>query len=207
MSTLRSPTLSLSPGSPTIVDRLLTRGIVTDIVLIATGAAVTAIAAQISLPLWPVPITGQTFAVLLVGSALGALRGGLSLALYLVLGVVGLPVFADSGSGSLFASPTGGFIVGYVFAAALTGWLAQRQWDRRFTGTLVSFAAGSLVIYAIGLPWLFAVLAGAGTEDPLAATIHGGLLPFVIGDALKALVAAALLPRVWRLVPSVKTEA
>jgi biotin transport system substrate-specific component len=201
--------LTLAIGRPTLVDRFFARSLATDVVLVAAGAALTAIAAQLVIPLWPVPITGQTFAVLLVGAALGATRGALSLALYLVLGVAGLPVFAAGGHGSLFGSTSGGFVVGFVFAAALTGWLAQRKWDHKVVGTFVAFAAGTLVMYAFGLPWLYTVLgtfpaatmnAYFGTTDVLKATVQGGILPFLLGDLLKALIAAAVLPLSWHLI-------
>jgi biotin transport system substrate-specific component len=201
--------LTLAVGRPTLVDRFFARSLVTDVILVAAGAALTAIAAQVVIPLWPVPITGQTFAVLLVGAALGATRGALSLALYLVLGVAGLPVFAAGGHGSLFASPSGGFVVGFIFAAALTGWLAQRKWDHKVVGTFVAFAAGTIVIYAFGLPWLYTVLGTFpaatmttvfGTTNVLQATVQSGLVPFLFGDLLKALIAAAILPLSWRLV-------
>jgi biotin transport system substrate-specific component len=152
-------------------------------------------------------MTLQTFVVLLVGTTLGPLRGALSMALYLLMGVLGLPVFADGGSGSLFAFTSGGFIIGFIAAAALVGWLAQREWDRRFVGTLVSFLAGSAVTYVFGLPWLYYSLANLGPavwsdvlgyDSVLAATVGAGVLPFLIGDLLKALLAGALLPIAWR---------
>lgn len=201
--------LTLAFGRPTLADRLFSRSLVTDLILIAAGTALISIAAQLIIPLWPVPITGQTFAVLLVGSTLGAVRGALSMVLYLVLGVAGLPVFAAGGHGSLFASPSGGFVIGFVFAAALTGWLAQREWDRKVVGTFLSFAAGTVVIYAFGLPWLYTVLGTFppaslgkffGTTNLLQATITTGILPFLVGDTVKALLAAAILPASWRLI-------
>lgn len=201
--------LTLAVGRPTLADRLFARSLATDLVLIAAGTALTSIAAQLTIPLWPVPITGQTFAVLVVGSTLGAVRGALSMALYLVLGVAGLPVFAAGGHGSLLTSTSGGFVVGFIFAAALTGWLAQREWDRKVVGTFLSFAAGTVVLYAFGLPWLYTVLGTFpaasltqyfGTTNLLQATITGGVLPFLIGDAAKALLAAAILPASWRLI-------
>lgn len=201
--------LTLAVGRPTLADRFFARSLVTDVILVAAGAALTAIAAQVVIPLWPVPITGQTLAVLLVGAALGATRGALSLALYLALGVAGLPVFAAGGHGSLLGSTSGGFVVGFVFAAALTGWLAQRKWDHKVVGTFVAFAAGTLVIYAFGLPWLYTVLGTFpasmmttyfGTTNVLQATVQGGIVPFLLGDLLKALVAAAILPLSWRLI-------
>jgi biotin transport system substrate-specific component len=195
---------------------MFSRSIVTDIVLIAAGTALTSILAQIAIPTWPVPITGQTFAVLFVGATLGAIRATLSMVLYLVIGVAGLPVFASHESGSLFALPAGGFIVGFIFAAALVGWMSQREWDRRWLRTLAAFILGTLVMYAFGLPWLFAELnaypAAAlvkyfGTSDVLAATLRGGLFPFLIGDAIKAVLAAVLLPVVWHFVGPRKRSA
>jgi len=201
-------TISIAYGRPTLADRIFSRGLVTDIILIAAGTALTAILAQIAIPLWPVPITGQTFAVLFVGATLGATRAALSMVLYLVVGVLGLPVFSNHASGSLFALPSGGFIVGFIFAAALVGWLSQREWDRKWLRTLVAFVLGTLVMYAFGLPWLFAELHAYpsatlvkyfGTSDVLTATLKGGLYPFLIGDAIKAILAAVILPLAWRL--------
>ena len=186
-------TVSLAFGRPTLVDRLLRRSLVTDIVFIAAGAALTAVAAQLSVPLWPVPITGQTLAVLIVGSSLGALRGALSMVLYLVLGVVGLPVFSDQSHGlGVVTGPTGGYIVGFILAAALTGWLAQRKWDHRILGAIASFSAGTLVTFAVGLPWLAAVL-----HLDLQQTLAGGLYPFLIGGVIKALIAAGFIRLAW----------
>lgn len=201
--------LTLAYGQPTLADRVFSRRLVTDIVLVGAGAALVSLAAQLTIPLWPVPITGQTFAVLLVGATLGPLRAAISLALYAVIGVVGLPVFADGGSGSLWGSTSGGFVIGFIFAAPLVGWLAQRQWDHKVLKTFVAFAAGTVVIYAFGLPWLYAVLSTFpaavmteyfGTTDVLAATVNGGIVPFLVGDTIKALLAAAVLPLTWRLI-------
>lgn len=205
-------TLSLAIGRPTLVDKLISRSIATDVVLVAAGAALTAVAAQLVIPLWPVPITGQTFAVLLVGTTLGPLRGALSMVLYAILGIVGLPVFAGGHSGSLLGSTSGGFVIGFVFAAALVGWLAQRQWDHKIVGTFVAFVAGTAVIYAFGLPWLYAVLSTFppatmtqffGTTNLLQATFTGGVVPFLVGDLIKAILAAALLPISWKLITRV----
>ena len=204
---LNMSSMTLAIGRRTLIDRVVARGLAMDLVLIAAGAALTAIAAQAVFPMWPVPLTLQTFAVLLVGTTLGPVRGALSMSLYLVLGIFGLPVFAGGTSGSLFALTSGGFIVGFILAAALVGWLAQHQWDRKFVGTLVSFSAGSVVIYAIGLPWLYVSLGNLGPTvyqdylgyaSVLDATLGAGLYPFLLGDLLKALVAAGLLPIVWR---------
>ena len=186
--------LSLAIGRPTLADRVFTRGVVMDIVLVAAGAALTAIAAQVQIPLWPVPITGQTLAVLLVGSALGALRGALSMVLYAVLGIVGLPVFSDATSGVLVVmGPTGGYIIGFVFAAAFTGWIAQRSWDRRILRAILAFLGGTVVTFAIGLPWL-AVTLGLTFEQ----TLEGGLYPFIVGGIIKMLIAAGVIAVAWR---------
>ena len=189
-------TLALTLSRPTLADRIFSRSLVTDLVLVAAGALLTAGAAQLAIPLQPVPITMQTLAVLLVGSSLGATRGAASMLLYLVLGAVGLPVYSDgtSGFGVLFGS-TGGYILGFVFAAALTGWLAQRNWDKKFLGAAVSFLAGTVVIFAFGLVGLGITLGGT-----LEQTLAWGLYPFIIGGIVKAAIAAAVIPSSWKLV-------
>ena len=184
--------LTLAIGRPTIIDRIFTRRLALDIVLVIAGTALTAGAAQLMIPLEPVPFTMQTFAVLLVGTAIGPVRGALSMLLYAVVGAFGLPVFAGTSSGSVFALPSGGYIVGFILAAALVGWLAQLKWDRKFLKMIVTFVAGSLVIYAVGVPWLAASL-GLSLGDALMF----GVVPFLVGDALKALLAAGLLPLAW----------
>lgn len=186
-------TLTLAPGRPTLADRVFRRSLATDIALVAAGAGLVALAAQLTVPLWPVPITGQTLAVLVVGSMLGAVRGALSMVLYALVGIVGLPVFGNASSGlGVIAGPTGGYIVGFVFAAALTGWLAQRSWDHKLLGACLSFGAGTLVTFAIGLPWLSAVL-GLNLEQTLAS----GLYPFLVGGVVKALLAAGFIRLAW----------
>ncbi len=186
-------TVPLALGRPTLADRLVTRSIATDVVLVVAGAALTAVAAQLSVPLWPVPVTGQTLAVLIVGSTLGAVRGSLSMVLYALLGIFGLPVFSEASKGfGVIAGPTGGYIIGFVFAAALTGWLAQRAWDHRILGAIASFAAGTVVTFAFGLPWLAAVL---GTN--LDLTLQYGLYPFILGGIIKALLAAGFIRLAW----------
>ena len=173
-------------------------GLLTDVVLVAAGAGLVALAAQWEIKLWftPVPITGQTFAVLLVGASLGWLRGGASLLLYFLVGLAGAPVYAGGEGGwEWVEGATGGYLVGFIFAAALSGWLAQRRWDRRFSSAVAAMLSGSVVIYAFGLPWL-AHVANLGLEE----TLEAGLYPFVVGDLLKLYLAGALLPGAWRLV-------
>jgi biotin transport system substrate-specific component len=169
-----------------------------DILLVLAGAALTALAAQVSFtaPWTSVPYTLQTGAVLLVGTALGLRRGAASMALYVLAGVAGLPVFAGGDHGlARLLGVTGGYLVGFVVAAALVGWLAQRRWDRSPISTLGLMALGTAVIYAIGVP----VLAIVGGLDP-ASAIQNGAVVFLPWDALKMVAAAGLLPLAWRLV-------
>ncbi len=168
----------------------------TDAVLVLAGAGLVAAAAQVSIPFEPVPLTGQTFAVLLVGSSLGAIRGIASLTLYLWLGVAGAPIYADGHHGwSVLSGATGGYIVGFVLAAAVTGYLAERGWDRRFSSAVGAMLTGNVIIYAVGLPWLAVVL-----NTDFEQTLDFGLYKFVPGDLLKLYLAAALLPTAWRVV-------
>jgi biotin transport system substrate-specific component len=185
-------TLTLATGRPTLADRLFSRSLATDAVLIAAGAGLTAIAAQVVVPLYPVPITGQTAAVLIVGGALGATRGALAMALYAVLGLF-LPVYSEGAQGlGVILGPTGGYIVGFIAAAALTGYLAQRQWDHRILGGIAAFSAGTVVTFAFGLPWL-AIALGLDLEQ----TLQGGLYPFLVGGLVKAVFAASVMRLVW----------
>ena len=170
--------------------------ILTDVALVLAGTALVSLSAQISvkLPFTPVPITGQTFAVCLVGASLGAIRGVLSLTLYFLIGILGAPVYAHHSSGwDVITSASGGYIVGFVAAAAVTGVLAEHRWDRRFSSAVGAMLTGNVVIYLVGLPWL-AVVLNTNLED----TLELGLYPFVPGDLFKLYCAAALLPAAWR---------
>ena len=190
--------LTLAVGHPTLADRILSRKLATDLVLVAAGAGLTAVAAQIAVPLWPVPITGQTLAVLLVGVTLGAVRGAISLALYAVLGIVGLPVFSDASSGwSVVAGPTGGYIIGFIFAAGFAGWLAQREWDRKPVWAFLAFLAGSVIPFAFGLPWLAAALGSYGLPNDLGSVLASGLYPFILGGVIKAALGAGIITLAW----------
>ena len=184
----------MSIATGIIADRFIPRTAVNNIVLVFAGALITAVAAQIQVPMWPVPLTLQTFAVLLVGATLGAGRGAASLATYLAMGAVGLPVFASAKTltGVL---PTAGFLVGFVFAATLVGFLASRGFTKSVAKVAFSFALGSAVIYVFGVSGLMLSL-GLTLSQAIAA----GVVPFLIGDAMKAVAAAALLPTAWKLV-------
>ena len=165
-----------------------------DIWLIFTGAFFVAILAQVKilLPFSPVPLTGQTFAVLLVGAVLGSKRGAVSLTLYIAMGALGLPFFAGGASGLAYLSGvTLGYLVGFIVAAYLIGKLAERGLERSLRTSLIPFFAGTLVIYLFGAGWL-AILFGA------EKALRLGVLPFLVGDAMKLLLAAFVLPAVWR---------
>src|SRR5579859_1645754 len=170
--------------------------LLTDVVLVVLGAGLIAVSAQVSiaLPFTPVPITGQTFAVLLVGASYGMLRGGASALLYVLLGIAGAPVYAHGAAGwAVITGASGGYLLSYPFASALTGFLAERRWDRRFSSAIGAMLTGNVLIYLLGLPWLAAVV-----HTGLEKTLELGLYPFVPGDTLKLYLAAALLPAAWR---------
>ncbi|MEU6841337.1 biotin transporter BioY [Streptomyces sp. NPDC046716] len=162
--------------------------------LVVGGAVLTGIAAQIAIPVpgSPVPVTGQTFAALLVGTALGARRGFLSLALYALAGMAGMPWFAEGGSG--WATASFGYVIGLMLAAAAVGALARRGDDRSVWRTARAFLIGEAIVYAVGVPYL-ALSTGMGLSAALAA----GLTPFLIGDVLKAVLAMGALPAAWKL--------
>lgn len=187
---------SLAPAAPrrlVLADRVLPRHLVVDITLVVLGAALVGGFAQLYVPLWPVPVTGQTLAVLLVGATLGSVRGALSMVVYAVFGIVGVPWFSEQSSGwDVIAGPTGGYIVGFVFSAFFVGWLSERQWDRKILKALALFLGGSVIVFAFGLPWLSFAL---GTD--LNTTLEYGLWPFIVGGLIKSAIAAGLLPLAW----------
>ncbi|WP_151898294.1 biotin transporter BioY [Streptomyces sp. C8S0] len=186
-------TVAAAPAGVVLAD-LLPASRVRDAVLVAGGAVLTGLAAQIAVPVpgTPVPMTGQTFAALLVGTALGARRGFAALGLYAVAGMAGLPWFAGGASG--YALPHLGYVLGMLLAAAAVGALARRGADRSVWRTAGAMTVGSAIIYAVGVPYL-AVATGMSLSEAVAA----GLLPFLVGDALKAALAMGLLPTAWKL--------
>ncbi len=179
---------------PRVLADLLPGDLVRDLALIAGAAALTGIAAQVAapLPFTPVPLSLQTLTVLLAGAALGPIRGGAAMGLYLVAGTLGVPWFSEQRSGWEFASF--GYIVGFVVAAVVVGAFARRGADRSVVGTAGLMVLGNLLIYAVGVPWL-AFSVGAD----LPAALGMGATPFLLGDGLKIVIAAGLLPAVWRL--------
>jgi biotin transport system substrate-specific component len=173
------------------------RALVRDVALVLGGAAFTGLAAQLSVPMpgSPVPVTGQTLAALLVGTALGTRRGAASMALYLLAGMAGVPWFQGGASGATGAvTLTLGYVVGFVVAGALVGALARRGADRSPLRTAGAMALGNLAIYAVGVPWL-----AVAAHVSLAQAASLGLYPFLLGDALKIAIATGLLPAAWKL--------
>jgi biotin transport system substrate-specific component len=189
-----SDSVALRRPVPIVLADLLPGTLVRDTLLVVGAAGFVGALAQISIHLsfTPVPITGQTLGVLLSGAALGWRRAAASMALYAVAGVVGVPWFAGHTSGYVGASF--GYIIGFFFAAALCGWLAERRADRTILTSVPAMVAGEIVLYACGLTWL-AIYAHLGP----ASTISEGLTPFLAGDAIKAALAACLLPGAWWL--------
>jgi biotin transport system substrate-specific component len=188
-----STATATSPARPgQVLADLLPASRVRDIALVAGGAVLTGLAAQISVPVpgSPVPVTGQTFAALLVGTALGAGRGFLSLALYALAGLAGVPWFAGGSSGVM---PSFGYIVGMMLAALAVGALARRGADRSPWRTAGAMLLGEAIIYAVGVPYLALAM-----DMSASAAIAAGLTPFLIGDALKAALAMGVLPTAWK---------
>jgi len=167
-------------------------------VLVALGIAALAIASKIRVPMWPVPATMQTFAVLSIGAAYGMRLGLVTLLGYLALGVLGVSVFAGSGTGfAVLAGPTGGYLIGFAVAAGVMGALARRGWDKSFGKMMLAMLIGNAVIYAFGLPWMaFQFLEAKGA----AWVLQWGMTNFLLFDALKLLLAAMLFPTLWKMV-------
>ena len=165
-----------------------------DVALILAGSVLIAISAQLVvwMPFSPVPVTGQTFAVLMIGALFGARRGGLCVLAYVTEGLVGLPVFAG-GAGTIawLIGPTGGYLLGFIAAAALVGYLAERGWDRKIWTTVIAMLAGNICIYAFGLLWLTTLMVDNKFKI--------GVWPFIAGDVVKAVLAALLLPAGWKV--------
>lgn len=193
------PRLTLAIGRPTLADEVFDRRLVTDVVMILAGAALVALSSQLTIPLWPVPITAQTLAVLFVGASLGAVRGALSLLGYVGLGALGLPVFSGGGSGiGALTGSTGGFIAGFVLAAGAAGFVAHRGWDRRVVSAAASLLVVSTLPFVAGLLWLGYWLGEHGAPNDPSSVVQAGLYPFVLGEIIKVAVTALVLRLAWR---------
>ncbi len=173
-------------------------GLRRSVALVAVGAALISVLAQLRVPLWPVPVTGQTFGVLLVGAALGSRLGAVTTLTYLAWGVLGLPVFAGgtAGAAALFG-PTGGYLLGFVIAAYVVGWLSEKGWNRHILTTAAAMLIGTVLLFVPGLVWLSRFV-GWGQVLEL------GLYPFALGAFIKVTLAALALPFAWRFTGSAK---
>jgi len=181
------------------------RAFALDAGLVIAGAAVVALLAQIEIPLWPVPITGQTLGVIVVGAALGAWRGAAALTTYMLVGLAGLPVFAGfTGTLAAVGKPSFGFVIGFIFSAFVAGWFAERAWDRRPALAFVGFALASIVPFLFGIPYMAFILnVVMGLDLSFGELLQAGLLPFIVGGLIKAGLAAAIIPGAWALVRKV----
>ena len=178
------------------------RAFALDAGLVIAGAAVVALLAQVEIPLWPVPITGQTLGVIVVGAALGAWRGAAALTTYMLVGLAGLPVFAGfTGTLAAVGKPSFGFVIGFIVSAFVAGWFAERAWDRRPALAFIGFAAASIVPFLFGIPYMAFILnVVMGLAYSFAGLLEVGLLPFILGGLIKAALAAAFIPGAWALV-------
>jgi len=172
-----------------------------DAIVVICGSLILCLSAQVKvyLPISPVPITGQTFAVLMLAALLGSRLGVLAIIAYLMEGVAGLPVFVGGIGLSALIGPTGGYLMGFVAVAYVVGKLAEMGWDRRVSTTILAMLAGEFVLYTFGVCWL-AVMTNIRTALVI------GLYPFIVGDILKTALAAAVLPAGWKLLDYLKTK-
>lgn len=175
------------------------------IVLVLAGTAILAISAKVKVPFWPVPITLQTFAVMAIAAAYGSRLAVVTVAAYLVEGVLGLPVFANTppavAGPAYFLGTTGGFLVGFIPLAWIVGYAADRGWDRSILRLFAAMVVADLVVFALGFSWLawFAALSNGGTGLGIANAFKFGVQPFIAADLLKIALAALLVPAAWRL--------
>ena len=188
----------------TLVDEILanvlasstTKAVFTKTILVVLGSVLLALSAQFKIPLYPVPITAQTLVVLLIGMTYGARLGGITIVIYLVEGIFGLPVFAGGSSGfAVLAGPTGGYLFGFLIAAIVMGYIAEKGVGRTILSTICAMLIGNFVIYFFGVWWLSAFI-GFGEA------ISVGVIPFLYGDTLKLIVASGLMPLAWHALKS-----
>ena len=160
-------------------------------VLVFAGSVLLAFSAKVQIPFWPVPMTMQTFVVLLIGMAYGARLGAATVGLYLAQGAIGLPVFATGSGLGYMVGPTGGYLAGFLMASYAIGYLARLGWDRSMAKTLAAMLAGTLLIFTPGILWLSSFI---GFEKAVAA----GLIPFLLSESLKIMLAVLVMPLIWK---------
>ena len=164
-----------------------------DAALVIAGSALIALSAHLKvyLPFSPVPVTGQTFAVLFLGALLGSKRGSLAVAAYIMEGIAGIPVFAGGASAAYLRGPTGGYLAGFLAGAYLTGWFSERGFDRSWLGSVIAIALGEVLVFGFGVAWLSHFIG--------AKAIAAGFVPFIPGEIVKIAIASSLLPAGWKL--------
>lgn len=195
--------MNLSIKQPVFIDTILplpsTKAlqVARDVALILSFSIITAVCAQLKVEVGVVPITMQTFAVLLAGALLGSKRGTLSQVTYLLLGLTGIPWFARGGGMGYILSPTFGYIVGFIFAAYFVGWLCERGFDRQIKTAILAMLIGNIILYVPGILWLAKFV---GFEKVLFV----GFYPFILGDLFKILLAGSVLTMGWKLIKRLK---
>lgn len=196
-ATLRRPVLADLIARPS--NRV--RVIAVDTALVLTGVMLVALLAKVSFFIGPVPITGQTLGVIIVGAALGAKRGAAALTTYLLAGLAGLPVFAGAVAGPLYAlMPSFGFVIGFIPAAFVAGWFAERAWDRKPLLAFVGFIVASIIPFLVGVPYMMLILGTVlGQQVTLSGVLAAGVLPFIVPGLIKAAGAALIVPAAWSL--------
>ncbi|GAA3901937.1 biotin transporter BioY [Microbacterium invictum] len=185
------------------------RAFAVDASLVLAGVALVALLAKVSFWIGPVPITGQTLGVIVVGAALGARRGAAALTTYMLVGLAGLPVFAGPIAGPAYVlSPSFGFVLGFIPAAFAAGWFAERAWDRKPWLAFIGFVAASIIPFLIGVPYMALILSTVlGAEITFLSVMEAGVFPFIAGGIIKAAVAALVIPLAWAGVRSVERAA
>ena len=197
--------MNMTASHSTLINAYLPKenSTVRNIILAVVGSIALWVSAKLQIPFYPVPVSMQTLVVLMIGMAFGWKLGASTVALYLVEGLAGLPVFAgtpEKGIGLAYmVGPTAGYLLGFVIAAAAVGWLAERGFDRSIFLTAIAMLIGSILIYLPGIVWLGSVV---GWDKPV---LQWGMVPFLYGDVLKLVLAALLMPALWKLIGS-KTQ-
>jgi biotin transport system substrate-specific component len=188
--------MHLSASSTSLIDRVWIADKNTrtqrNAFLVVIGIALIALSARIQVPMYPVPMTMQSYTVLLIGMAYGWRLGGLTLVSYITAGLLGLPVFANGGGLAYLAGPTTGYLFGFLAAALSVGWLAEKGWGRSITKSFIAALIGSIIIFAVGVSWLGQFV---GFEKAMAV----GVIPFLAGGLVKAAMVALTLPAAWKL--------
>lgn len=205
IATTRRPVLADLIARPS--DRV--RAFAVDASLVLAGVALVALLAKVSFWIGPVPITGQTLGVIVVGAALGARRGAAALTTYMLIGLAGLPVFAGPAAGPAYAlSPSFGFVLGFIPAAFVAGWFAERAWDRKPWLAFIGFIAASIIPFLIGVPYMALILSAVmGVDITFLSVMEAGVFPFIAGGIIKAAVAAVVIPLAWAGVRAVERRA